>query len=89
MEIQDEGPPFAQKEIHRIANQSDWIKEQLLSGREDLALGLRIAIEFVKIHGGRLWTESLDTKQNMICFTLPKKVVPREVAVEMSSSGMN
>ncbi|OHB80278.1 MAG: hypothetical protein A2Z25_06970 [Planctomycetes bacterium RBG_16_55_9] len=86
VEIRDDGPPLERNEIHRIVNRSDWIKEQLDAGREDLALGLRIAKEFVERHGGRIWTESPDAKHNVVCFTVPKSVVQPEAAAEMSSA---
>ena len=85
VEIYDDGPSLESNEIHRMVNRSEWIKEQLDTGREDLALGLRIAKEFVQTHGGRIWTESSDDKRNKVCFTLPKTAVRREVPMEMSS----
>jgi PAS domain S-box-containing protein len=84
VEIHDDGPPLERNDIHRIVNRSDWIKEQLSAGREDLALGLRIAIEFVEMHGGRIWTETTDAKQNTFCFTVPKVRVRREALAEAS-----
>lgn len=76
VEIQDDGPPLKCNEIHRIVNRSDWIEEQFRAGREDLALGLRVAKELVELHGGRIWAESSDAKQNILCFTVPKSGVP-------------
>jgi PAS domain S-box-containing protein len=86
VEIEDDGPPLERNEIHRIVHRSDWIKEQLHAGREDLALGLRIAKELVERHGGRIWAESSDAKRNIFCFTVPKSPVRQEAAVEMSSA---
>ncbi|MHC4118722.1 MAG: PAS domain-containing sensor histidine kinase [Planctomycetota bacterium] len=85
IEIQDDGPPLERNEIHRIVNRSDWIQEQFNAGREDLALGLRLAKELVELHGGRIWAESSDARQNILCFTVPKSAVPHpeEVPVEM------
>jgi PAS domain S-box-containing protein len=85
VEIHDDGPPLERNDIHRIVNRSDWIKEQFHAGREDLALGLRIAIEFVEMHGGRIWTENAGTKQNTFCFTVPKVAARRDVQTEVSS----
>ena len=87
VEIQDDGPPLECNEIHRIVNRSDWIKEQFRAGREDLALGLRVAKELVELHGGRIWAESSDAKQNILCFTVPKSDVTcsRKVASEVHS----
>jgi PAS domain S-box-containing protein len=89
VEIEDDGPPLERNEIHRIVRRSDWIKEQFLAGREDLALGLRIAKELVEMHGGRIWAESSDSKRNTFCFTVPKSVVRREAALEISSAEIN
>ncbi|MFH1718552.1 MAG: PAS domain S-box protein [Planctomycetota bacterium] len=89
VEIQDDGPPLERNEIHRIVNRSDWIKEQLNGGREDLALGLRIAKELVEMHGGRVWAECSDTKQNIVCFTVPKSVAREELPMEIPSAIAN
>jgi len=86
VEIQDDGPPLERNEIHRIVNRTDWIQEQFNAGREDLALGLRIAKELVEMHGGRIWAESSDTKRNVFCFIVPKAGVRQEVAMEMTST---
>jgi signal transduction histidine kinase len=85
IEVQDDGPPLERNEIHRIVNRSDWIREQFNAGREDLALGLRLAKELVELHGGRIWAESSDARQNILCFTVPKSAVPHaeKVPVEM------
>jgi len=85
VEIQDDGPVLERDEIDRIVTQTDWIKEQLGTGREDLALGLRIAKEYVEMHGGRIWAESRKTNRNTICFTVPKRVAGENVSVKMSS----
>lgn len=89
VQIQDDGPPLERNEIHRIVNRPDWIKEQFHAGREDLALGLRIAKELVEMHGGRIWTESSDAKSNIFCFTVPKSSVSQEVAMKMASATVN
>ncbi len=89
IEIHDEGAPLERNEIHRIINRSDWIKEQLNAGREDLALGLRIAKELVEMHGGRIWAECSDAKQNIVCFSVPKSAAPEELPVEIPSSSAN
>ena len=86
IEIEDDGPPLERNEIHRIVHRSDWIKEQFHAGREDLALGLRIAKELVEMHGGRIWAESADSKRNIFCFTVPKSVVRQEAPLEISSA---
>lgn len=89
IEIGDEGPPLERNELHRIINRSDWIKEQLGAGREDLALGLRIARELVEMHGGRIWAECSDARQNIVCFTVPKSAVPEELPMEIPSASAN
>lgn len=89
VEIQDEGQPIERNEIHRIINRPDLIKEQFHAGREDLILGLRIAKEFIEMHGGRIWTESSDNQQNIVCFTVLKSVVNQEVNTEIASANVN
>ncbi len=89
VEIEDDGPPLERNEIHRIVHRSDWIKEQFHAGREDLALGLRIAKELVEMHGGRIWAESADSKRNIFCFTVPKSVVRQQAALEISAAETN
>lgn len=85
VKIEDDGPVLERDEIDRITTQTDWIKEQLSAGREDLALGLRIAREYVELHGGRIWTESRENNRNTICFTVPMAVVKRNVPVKITS----
>jgi len=89
VEIQDDGPPLERNELHRIVNRSDWIKEQFQAGREEMALGLRLAKELVEMHGGRIWSESSDSRPNTLCFAVSKSGVPhsQEVPVRMSPAG--
>ncbi len=84
IEIADDSPPLERNEIHRIVHRSDWIKEQFNAGREDLALGLRIAKELVEMHGGRIWAETSETKKNIFCFTVPKAAVAQKAPLEVS-----
>jgi len=86
VEIQDEGQLLERNEIHRIVNRPDLIKEQFNTGREDLILGLRIAKEFIEMHGGQIWAESSEDKQNIFCFTMPKSGVRQESDMQMSSA---
>lgn len=74
--IHDEGLPLERDEIQRIVDCPDWIREQFEAGRHDMALGLRLAIELVEVHGGRVWTERSDTNRNTLCFTVSKSGVP-------------
>jgi PAS domain S-box-containing protein len=88
VEIQDESHPIERNEIHRIINRPDLIKEQFHAGREDLILGLRIAKEFIEMHGGRIWAESSDNRQNIVCFTMLKSVVKQEIHTEIASANV-
>jgi len=90
VEIHDSGPPLGADEIHRIINNSGWIKEQFNAGQEDLALGLRIAKELVEMHGGRIWTQNAKKgRGNVSCFALPKSGARRKVSMEMDSTNIN
>ena len=85
IEIQDQGQLLEHNEIHRIANRPDLVKDQFQRGREDLILGLRIAKEFIEMHGGKIWAESSEDNQNILCFTVPKSGVRQESNMQMSS----
>jgi PAS domain S-box-containing protein len=86
VEIQDEGQLLERNEIHRIITRPDLIKEQFNTGKEDLILGLRIAKEFIEMHGGQIWAENSEDKQNIFCFTVPKSGVPQQSDMQMSSA---
>ncbi len=86
VEIQDEGQLLERNEIHRIINRPDLIKEQFNAGREDLILGMRIAKEFIEKHGGQIWAQSSEDKQNICCFTVPKSGALQESDMEISSA---
>ena len=86
VEIQDEGQLLEPNEIHRIINRPDLIKEQFNAGKEDLILGLRIAKEFIEMHGGQIWAENSEDRQNIFCFTVPKSDVRQESNMQMSST---
>jgi PAS domain S-box-containing protein len=85
IEIQDEGQLLERNEIHRITNRPDLVKDQFHTGREDLILGLRIAKEFIEMHGGQIWAEISENKQNILCFTMPNSGVRQERNMQMSS----
>ncbi|MBA7620419.1 Adaptive-response sensory-kinase SasA [subsurface metagenome] len=89
VEIEDAGPPVERNEINKIANRTDWIKEQFHAGREDLALGLPIAKQLVEMHGGRLWAETSNGKENKLCFTVPKLDVRQDVSMGAASANAN
>jgi len=89
VEIQDEGQLSERNEIQRIVSRPDLIKEQFNAGREDLILGLRIANEFIEMHGGHIWAESSDDEQNIFCFTVPKSGAWQEDTMQMSSADAN
>ncbi|UCF15145.1 MAG: PAS domain S-box protein [Phycisphaerales bacterium] len=88
VEIHDEGLPLERDEIQQIVDCPDWIREQFQAGRQDMALGLRLAIELVEMHGGRVWTERSDSNRNTLCFTVSKSGVrhSQQETVEMSSA---
>jgi PAS domain S-box-containing protein len=90
VEIQDSGPALGPNQIHTLINNSDWIKEQFRTGREDIALGLRIAKELVEMHGGRIWTEHPKKGiGNITCFALPTSSVRQKVSIAMDSANIN
>jgi len=89
VEIEDAGPPVERNEINKIANRIDWIKEQFHAGRVDLALGLPIAKKLVEMHGGRIWAETSNGKENKLCFTVPKLDVRQDVSVGAASANAN
>ncbi len=88
VEIRDDGEPLASDEIYRIVSRSDWIKEQFEAGREEMALGLRLAKEFVELHGGRMWAESSNARRNTLCLALSRSVAShsQNIPAETSSA---
>ena len=88
VEIHDEGLPLERDDIHRIVDCPDWMREQFQTGGQDMALGLRLAIELVELHGGRVWTERSDSNRNTLCFTVSKSGVrySQQKTVEISSA---
>ena len=98
VKIHDSSCDLDYQKIHKIVHNSDWIKQQFNEGKEDVALGLRIAKEFIEMHGGRIWTESSEigtrktnnerqiTEMSVLCFTVPKFTVKREEAIEQQLS---
>ena len=78
VEIHSSGCDFNKYKIHKIANNPEWIMQQLEEGREDIALGLRVAKEIIEIHGGQMWTEKSNQMDNAICFRIPKSGVLNE-----------
>lgn len=89
VKIQDEGQLLERNEIQRLVNRPNLIKEQFNTGREDLILGLRLAKEFIEMHGGNIWAESSEDKQNTLCYTVPKSGVQRPNNMQMSSVDAN
>ncbi len=90
VEIHDGGLSLGIDEIHRMVNNSGWIKEQFHVGQEDLALGLRIAKDLVEMHGGRIWTENVKTgRGNVFCFSIPKSGSRKKASIEISSENIN
>jgi PAS domain S-box-containing protein len=90
VEIQDSGPTLGPNQIHTLINNSDWIKEQFRTGREDIVLGIRIAKELVEMHGGRIWTEHPKKGiGNITCFALPTSGVRQKVSIPMDSANIN
>jgi two-component system sensor histidine kinase VicK len=84
-EIEDDGPAIDSKEVLKSFDRAGCITEQLTGEHEDLTLGLPIARELVEMHGGCLWAESRDHQGNILCFTLLKSRVRRELSVAGAS----
>lgn len=90
VEIQDGGPTLGPNQIHTLINNSDWIKEQFRTDREDIALGLRIVKELIEMHGGRIWTEHAKKgRGNITCFAIPTANVQQKVAITIDSANIN
>jgi PAS domain S-box-containing protein len=90
VEIHDGGSFFGLNEIHRIVNNSTWMKEQFNAGNEDLALGLRITKDLVEIHNGRIWTEKAKTgRGNIFCFSIPKSGARKKTPIGITSGNVN
>ena len=81
IEIRNAGYDFQGQKIHQIVNNCDWIKQQFNTGREDIALGLRVAKELIEMHGGRIWID----QGTILFFTIPKTSVLNEELIEEKS----
>jgi PAS domain S-box-containing protein len=90
VEIYDSAAPHGPDQVHTMVNNPEWLREQFQAGREDVALGLRIAKELVEMHGGRIWTEYARTRRaNMMCFAMPKVVAHRKLAAAANTTAIN
>jgi len=72
VEVQDNGPIIASKEMDKVFDLFALIDEQLHSDKKVLAFGLPLAGQLVEMHGGFIWIESEHERGNSFCFTLPK-----------------
>jgi PAS domain S-box-containing protein len=90
VKIHDTGPTFGPNQIHLLINNSEWIKEQFHTGKEDVAMGLRIAKELVELQGGRIWTEHAKKGRGTVtCFAVPTSGTRQKVMVAMNSENIN
>jgi signal transduction histidine kinase len=67
--VADDGPGIAQEDLHRIFDRF-WRGPQPRA--QGSGLGLTIARELVRAHGGRIWAESEASKGSTFFFTLPR-----------------
>lgn len=79
--IEDNGAVIDSGRMQNIFDRSGWTKEWLADEYGDLTLALGIAKEVVEMHGGCLWTETGDERENVVRFTLPKSHILQEVSV--------
>ncbi len=70
----DNGIGVAPENLERIFDKFFQVDSSMTRTEGGMGLGLAIADEFVKMHGGMIWAESEGLgKGTQICFTLPIK----------------
>jgi signal transduction histidine kinase len=86
--VQDDGPSNKINKIEKIFNHFAQIERHLRTDKEEgLALGLPIAKELLKMHGGRIWVENTDAGTgNNFCFALPKLSAEGKIAAAVKAS---
>jgi two-component system phosphate regulon sensor histidine kinase PhoR len=68
--ITDRGPGIPAEEQERIFEKFYVVRDG--RGLSGLGLGLYIARQYVELHGGRIWVESLTGKGSTFCFSIPR-----------------
>jgi len=71
--VRDTGPGIAKKDFQKLFEKFSRIESQAMQGVSGTGLGLTIAKEIVKLHGGRIWVESEEGKGSYFVFELPIK----------------
>ena len=69
--VKDNGIGIEQKEQDQIFEEFYQI-EDIMGHKDGFGLGLSIAKRIIKLHGGRIWVESIPKKGSTFFFTLPK-----------------
>jgi signal transduction histidine kinase len=74
--VEDRGTGIKQQDIERVFDKFVQINKLAGSGQHGTGLGLPIAKAIVKLHGGRIWLESVPEKGTKCHFTIPIPTCP-------------
>ncbi len=69
--VADTGIGIPESELERIFDRFHQVEPHLTRRHGGMGLGLSIAGEIIKLHGGRIWAESVQSRGSRFTFTLP------------------
>jgi signal transduction histidine kinase len=78
--VADTGIGIPEHELERIFDRFHQVEPHLTRKHGGMGLGLSIAGEIVKLHGGRMWAESMQGRGSRFTFTLPTQLKHTERA---------
>lgn len=84
--IEDSGVGISNKDLPHIFDRFYMGDTSLTRERDQLGLGLSITKAIVEGHGGKIWAESEVGKGSTITFSIPKKLIKKDVKRNKSKS---
>jgi signal transduction histidine kinase len=72
VQISDNGPGIAKKDLPRVFNRFDRVKQDPSQGEAALGLGLPLARQFAEAHGGKVDLVSTKGKGTTVTLTIPR-----------------
>ena len=77
--VSDTGPGLSETDHKKIFEEFRQVDGSSTRGKDGTGLGLSIAKKIVKMHGGRIWVESILGKGSIFWFALPVRVERQRV----------